>query len=118
MSNQPVFKLGTCDTEAATEEALEAVIFTEIEKAIQHKAQEIAFAIGGDFCDTEIDRLKVSLLICDFSFEAEGPKIVANYSAKITTFIVIDRNIGSVHRCTINNHRASIDTNVPLALFS
>ncbi len=129
-----ILRLDASNTNTTADKALDAVIRTEVQKAVQHEAERrrrtagivvgagnrVAASAGA----TEERRgrgrriaVHGCLAIADFGFEAETAKVVAHYGVDIVTIVMIDRT-GIVQCADIivdvfNDHRTAFDANVP-----
>lgn len=129
-----ILRLDASNTNTTADEALDAIVRTEVQKAVQHEAESrrrttsviiaVCAGVAADAGRTEHWRSRSRrvavhgcLTVADFGFEAETAKVVAHYGVDIVTIVMIDRT-GIVQCADIivdvfNDHRTAFDAYVP-----
>ncbi|EZP50104.1 hypothetical protein BW41_03220 [Sphingomonas sp. RIT328] len=130
---EPVVRLDASDADTAADEALDAVIVTEVEQAVQHEAERRGLAAGivvrtgsrvaqasggvrrgGQRRAVAVDGRRT---VADFGFDAECTEIVADHAIDVVAVVVVDgssaRDGADVIVDVFDDHRAAFDANVP-----
>ena len=126
--------LGPGDTDTATDEALQAVIGTEVGQAVDHEAQRVDVAVRRELaCGCEArtgtgreaeradDKLVgVGFTVARFGFDPDRAEIVTNETAEVIAGVVILGELVfdaiDVEVEVFDQHRTAFDLHVPLAV--
>lgn len=131
---QSIAGLDASDADAAADKALNAVVFTEVEQAVDHEAEHRSPATGivigacgkvrnpptRQVCRRGHARaigVNRRALVADFRFNAEGAEVVANDAVDVIAIFRINRR-SVAYRADIevnvfHDHRATFDAHVP-----
>ena len=111
-------KIGAYDTNTSADEALKSIVFAKVKQAIQHEAQEVAFAGTVKYSVDRADVVKLGFFVANFGFQTEGAEVVTYNRPEIITSVMTNGYIRVVNISIFNQHNAAVDTNIPLAISS
>ncbi|KEZ12158.1 hypothetical protein CP98_05126 [Sphingobium yanoikuyae] len=115
--HQVVGQLATRHADTAADEALQAIIGTEVEQAVQHERESRRSAAEAALVEVDL-----GALVSGFGFEAEATEVVTDIRVEIITLVVVSRHGvaggasitgGEGDVLIFNDHHAGVDADIP-----
>ncbi|KHS41658.1 hypothetical protein NJ75_04611 [Novosphingobium subterraneum] len=106
--------LGAGDADTTANEALDAIVRTEVKQTVDHEAQRVSMPLRVVTHHTaDVDRVIVCTTVADFAFKAETAEVITDDTTEVVP-IVVAQNDPTV-KCfrVFNLHRASVGLDVP-----
>ncbi len=131
-TGQGVVRLDARNADTAADEALDAVIGTEVQQAVQHEAERRGGATGivvvtsrnGARTDAGVgqrgraERVDGRTTIADFGFQTETTEVVTHHAVNVITIVMVDgggagARAGDIVIDIFDDHPAAFDADVP-----